>query len=680
MPAQPVSRVRNVMMFALVFCAGLAVTAAVADTLNAVSSSRGGQLGQLFALNDERQRMPDYYASLVPPQLAFASIYLHHYPESLADDGFVEAYTRLFYAEEFAQVQRSPEYRTSPFKRRSIIEGWRTRLADRETKESLTLNVFLPVMLNTNAYDFEAQTFPMAFALQEESPISSGVPGFACLKLDRTLDLNAYDVPESEVKSFLAKNRNSRIPGRGASIFVAVQLRITGKPGTKGAARPRCQLAAQVLSIDAVEYLGSDDYSTTYAVPGAVMTAYYSRAAAANTATAVQIPYDQREPSADAPVEARAFNLQTRKGLIVMPPAGTAPSWFVARDKILDALMDYGDFLTLGVYPSAFDGAAAARCMTQTYLTAEDDQRYFSDKTRRAAWRGATEFEQRRTDAAFKKDALPKLQARRVQTPQRFLILGDVTLPEYDFEQGGFWLNSLNATATVDTFFGHCFKRLQILPMADQLHQFWSIAPADAEAVLNGVPVSHTVGTRKIRTAYMATEVELVNLKSAQARRRDGSLAGQPPLRLKILSARLYADKELTREIFSPPIIRAAPSVLEAGMPDSIAYSRTYRIDYGGEGDYLRLLKARGDFEEWEWPQLLAQQQSRDARYYSFMKPNYRPQTMSADTVYAQDEQYTPFFPHGIEGRNSGLEAHTMTPEQMALFIAWAKRQAAALP
>ncbi len=189
---------------------------AAADTLNAIGNSGGGQLGQLLALTDDRQRMPDYHGSILPPQVKLARIYLHHYPESLEDDGFVEAYARHFFPEELASAQRSTDYKTSPFKRRSVINGGRTRLSNLDSSETLTLNIFMPAMLNTNQYDFDAQ-------------------------------------------AFMAQNRNSRLPGRGASIFVGVQLKITGKPRAEGAHPPRCQLAAEVLSIDALEYLSTDD-------------------------------------------------------------------------------------------------------------------------------------------------------------------------------------------------------------------------------------------------------------------------------------------------------------------------------------------------------------------------------------------------------------------------------------
>ncbi len=679
MSGQCVSHARSIALISLIAFTGMQSAAAATDTLNAVSSGGYGQLGQLYALTDDRTRMADYRASIVPAQVALASVYLHYYPESLADDGSVEAYTRQFFTDEFTQTQRSEEYRSSPFKRRSIVAGWRTRLQSMKTTESLTLNIFLPVMLNTNKYDFEKQAFPLTFALTEEAVISSGVLGLRCLKLDRTFRLDTYEVAETDAKAFMARNRNSRIADRGASIFVGVQLKITGKPETKGAARPRCQLAAEVVSIDALEYLSNEDYSESYASPGAVMTAYYSHTSAVAADAAVQIPYDRRTVVADAPAEAQAFNLETRKGLTIMPPKDVRPSWLGANAKILEALMDYGDFLALGVYPEAFVKAGPSRCMTRTYLTAEDDALYFGSDPRARGWSGATEFEKRRTDVAFKADALPKLLARAVKTPQRYLILGDVTLPEYDFEQNGFHFANLNSTASMSAIFGHCNNRIGLLPMADQLHEFWSISPADAEVMLDSMPVSRTVGTRNTRTAYLATEVELVNLKSARPLQHNASFIEQPPLRVKIISSRLYADKELTQEIFSPPIIRAAPSVLEAGIPDSVTNSKSYQIEYGREGNLLQQLKARGTFEEWEWPQLLAQQKLRDTWYYSLMRPNYRPHQVSPVAPYEQDPHYTPFFPHGTEDRKSGLRPHTMTEAQMALFIEWSKKQANAL-
>ncbi len=663
-------------------CTGTVAAAATANTLDTVTDSQGGNLGQLRALAEGRRRMSDYIGSIVPPQVALASIYLHYYPESLEDDGNVEAYARHFFNEEFNQITRSEEYRTSVFKRRSIIDGWRTRFASMETSETLTLNIFIPSMLNTNVYDFEADSFPLShpFKLSEESLISSGVFGLTCLKLDRTFSLKEYEVPESNVKAFMVENRNSPSAGRGASIFIGVQLKITGKPKSEGAARPRCSLAAEVNAIDVLEYNSSNDYSVSYARPGELMKSYYSRSAATSPSknSAVQVTYDERKLESDAPAAARAFNLEALKGLIVMLPKGGRSARLSMRSKAWKALTDYGNFLSLGIYPEVYGNVKFARCMTRQYLSAADDAKYFPDRPTGQGWRGNTEFEKRRSEAAFKRDALPELQARAVQAPQRFLLLSEVHLPEYSFEQNGFLFRNLNATATLEIIYGDCTGGLRLLPMADQLHEFWSIAPAEAEAILKSMAVSHKVGDRSIRTAYHATVVELVNLKSARPKPVNPLMQViQPPLRAKIISSHLYADEDLTRVIFSPSIIRAAPSVLEAGMPESVVYSKAYQIEYGSAGNLLYQLRARGgDLEEWEWPQLVKQQKYMDTRYYTLTQPNYRPQSMPPTALAEHDSQYTPFFPHGTEGEYLNY----MTDEQMALFKEWSRRQMAVLP
>ncbi len=667
---------------ALLVCALAAVSNSAANTLNAVGNGRNGQLGQLFALTDDRQRVADYYASLLPPQAELAGIYLRYHPDVLQDDRAVESFARLFFAEEVAQTLRSADYQTSPFKRRAIVEEWRTRLAGIETAETLTLNLFLPAMLSTNAYDFDKQAFPVTFLLPEEAALASGVAGLTCLKLDRTFELDAFAVPESEAEAFIVQNRSSRLPGRGASIFIGLQLKITGRPQAEGATRPRCQLAAEVVAIDALEYRSREDFSETYAWPGKVLTSFFSqRSAPVPVAHAtVQTTYDKRTLPADAPAEAREFNLKTRAGLILMPPKDINPGWLAESPEAREALSDYGNFIGLGIYPEAFVSARSARCMTRIYLTADDDAAYFPDRPMDQGWRGATEFEKKRTEAAFRAQALPKLQARAVHAPQRYLILGEVVLPEYDFEHNGFWLHGINATATMRLIFADCFAGLRLLPMADPLHEFWSIAPAEAETMLNSMPVERTVGTRNIRTAYLATEVELVNLVAARPRQGNSVFVEQPPLRLKIISSKLYSTADLDRVIHTPPVIHAAPSVLEAGLPDNAAYSKSYRIDYGNGSDLLQQLKTRGTFEDWEWPQLMRQQMTRDARYYLLIKPNYRPGTLSPAVLVEQDSRYTPFFPHGMEDAQSGLVDHRMTEAQKALFIAWAKQQASALP
>lgn len=662
--------------------------ATASSDMDVLGDSGGGHLGQFRALADGQRPMSDRNASILQPQVALASIFLHYYPESLEADSYVEAYARLFFNKEFTQTQRTEEYRTSLFKRRSIVDGWRTRLKSMETAETLTLNIFMPTMLNTNKYDFEAGAFPLShgFALRDEALISSGVHDLTCLRFDRTFTLKDYAVPENKVKSFLAENRNSRMPGRGASVFVRLQIRITGKPDFEGAVQPRCKLAAEVLAIDARQYRGTESgyYAADSARPGAIIATYFSRdaAPARGEDSAVQVTYDKRTLPDDAPAEARAFNLETINGLIVMPPQWGRSGWFAQKNKALEALSDYVNFLSLGEYPDAYYRATQGHCMTSNYLSAVEDEEYFAARPGSvgAAWRGKTEFEQRRSEAAFKSGALAKLQQRAVHAPQRFMVLAESHLTKYDFDKQGFKLPFLNTTAKIEQLYGDCLIGLHLLPMADQLHEFWAISPAEAEKVLNSIPVSHKVGNSNIRTVYHGTVVELVSLKSAAPRRRKLGTVPQPPLRLKIISSHLYADKELTQKIYSPPIIRAAPSVLEAGMPESVVYSKAYQIEYGG-ANLLSQLKARGgNYEDWEWPQLVKQQKYRDSLYYMLMKPHYRPSDMPPSEVTKIDTQYTPFFPHGLEGEELSYQLNTMTDTQKALFVEWQKRQMLAMP
>jgi hypothetical protein len=661
-------------------------TTKASRAMDVIGDSGGQHLGQFRALAAGQRPMSDRNASILQPQVALASIFLHYYPESLETDGYVEAYARLFFNKEFTTTQRSEEYRTSLFKRRSIIDGWRTRLKSMQTSETLTLNIFMPTMLNTNKYDFEAGTFPLShgFVLSDEARLSSGVHDLTCLRFDRTFTLKDYAVPENKVKQFLAENRNSRMLGRGASVFVRMQIKITGKPDIEGAVQPRCKLAAEVLAIDARQYRGTESgyYTADSARPGAIIETYFSRGVtpAPGEDSAVKVTYDKRTLPDDAPTEARAFNLETINGLIVMPPQHGRSGWFAQKSKALAALSDYANFLSLGEYPDAYYQATPGHCMARNYLSAAEVEKYFVAGGGSAGWRGKTEFEKRRNEAAFKSEALVKLQQRAVHAPQRFMVLGESHLTEYDFDKQGFRLPFLNTTAKVETIYGDCQIGLHLLPMADQLHEFWSISPAEAEKVLNSIPVSHKAGNTNIRTIYHGTVVELVSLPSAAPRRRELGTAPQPPLRLKIISSHLYADKELTRKIYSPPIIRAAPSVLEAGMPASVVYSKAYQIEYGGTNMLSRLKSRGGNYEDWEWPQLVKQQKYRDSLYYMFMKSNYRSRDIPPSEVTKIDTQYTPFFPHGMEGEELSYQMNTMTDAQKALFRQWSKRLMLAMP
>jgi len=664
-------------------------TAATASSdMDVIGDSGGRNLGQFRALADGQRPMSDRNASILQPQVALASIFLHHYPESLDGDSYVEAYARLFFNKEFMQTQRTEEYRTSLFKRRAIVDGWRTRLKSMETAKTLTLNVFMPTMLNTNKYDFKAGAFPLShgFVLGDEAVISSGVHNLTCLRFDRTLTLKDYAVPENEVKSFLAANRNSRMPGRGASVFIRLQIRITGKPDFEGAVQPRCKLAAEVLAIDARQYRGTESghFAADSARPGAIIATYFSRDAAPvpGKDSAVKVTYDKRTLPGDAPAEARAFNLETINGLIVIPAKEGSSGWFTQKTKAFEALSDYVNFLSLGEYPEAYYHATQGRCMTRNYLSAVEDEKYFSQdrSSARPGWRGATEFEQRRSEAAFKSEALVKLQQRAVHAPQRFMVLAESHLTEYDFDKQGFKLPFLNTTSKVEKLYGDCLVGLNLLPMADQLNEFWAVPPAEAEKVLNSIPVSRKVGNLNIRTVYHGTVVELVSLRSAAPRRRELGFQPQPPLRLKVISSHLYADRELTQKIYSPPIIRAAPSVLEAGMPKSVVYSKAYQIEYGG-ANLLSQLKARGgNYEDWEWPQLVKQQKLRDSMYYRSIQSHYRQSSRLRPEVTQADAQYTPFFPHGMEGEQLSYLRNTMTDKQKKLFVEWSKRQMLVMP
>jgi len=662
--------------------------ATASSGMDVIGDSGGRGLGQLRALADGQRPMSDHSAAILQAQVALASIFLHYYPESLDTDSYVEAYARLFFNKEFMQTQRTEEYRTSLFKRRSIVDGWRSRLKSMEKSRTLTLNIFMPTMLNTNKYDFEAGAFPLShgFVLRDEARISSGVHDLTCLRFDRMFTLTDYAVPETMVNSFLAENRNSRIPGRGASVFVRLQIRITGKPDIEGATQPRCKLAAEVLAIDARQYRGTESgyYAADSARPGAIIATYFSRDAtpAPGEGSAVQVAYDKRTLPDDAPVEARAFNLETINGLIVMPAQWGGSGWFAQKNEALEALSDYVNFLSLGEYPDVYSRATQGHCMTSNYLSAVEVEKYFSPRPGSvgAGWRGETEFEQRRSEAAFKSEALVKLQQRAVHAPQRFMVLAETHLTEYDFDKQGFKLPRLNTTAKIEKLYGDCRIGLQLLPMADQLHEFWSISPAEAEKVLNSIPVSHKVGNSNIRTVYHGTVVELVSLESAAPRRREVGFVPQPPLRLKIISSHLYADKELTQEIYSPPIIRATASVLEAGMPKSVVYSKAYQIEYGG-ANLLSQLKARGgNYEDWEWPQLVRQQKLRDSMYYRSISPHSRRPEMPPSEVTKTDAQYTPFFPLGRTGEELSYQLNTMTDTQKTLFVEWQKRQMLAMP
>ncbi len=458
--------------------------------------------------------------------------------------------------------------------------------------------------------------------------------------------------------------------GGGAGRF-EVAVSIAGKSDVQGITGPACQLAGKVESVAVYDDRAQPpDYTPETALPGPKIAGYFETAE-------IQPGSASRKQPGDSAQEVQDFDLYTHNGLIVLTAGGGSNGFYkdLASEASRKAERIYGEFVSIGLQPDYYTQFAVARCATEKFLTPVDYDAYFPRDVRARNWLGATEFEQRRVARAFRENALPKLTAKAVKLPQRYLLVGIIVMPEYDFGKGGFHFRGLNSSARRKELFTACgYRKLRIMPVSDQLHEFWNVDVNRAEAVLNTIPVHHVVGTRSVRLAYIATEVELRDASAIQPK-QQGSSVPQPPLSMRIISSTLYGDEDLTQPIWSPDIIRAKPAVLEVGLPATVERSAIYDIDYGAP-DQLQLLKAKGDLEEWEWIEVARQQSGRDNFYYSRMKPEAQ---QNVATPPSHDTEYQPFFPEGYDKSVSIYGYDGFTDEQKKLFKEWAKMQARVL-
>jgi hypothetical protein len=641
------------------------------DTLQFVTSGGGNAghpYGSMLLVSDNTRG--DMMTETADANHALSMTYLANYPETLDKDNAVDDYMRRLFMTEWRAASNTPAYR-NPIQRPQLMQEWRDKLSNLPKNATPTLRILVPKMISKSRYDLGTNEVPVSFQLPPEMTVSSGETRLRCITVDKELQVTSLPIGVNELDAFFASNQNNRVQGRTASVLFEVVISITGKPDVEGIARPACQLEGRVESVAAYEYRGeAPDYTPETALPGPKILDYFEEAE-------VQPTFANREEPDGSAQEAQDFNLLTHNGLIVLAAGGGSYGYYkdMISEDSLEAEQKYGEFLSIGLQPDYYTGFDAARCVTEMFLTPADYDAYFPRVGRADSWLGATEFEQRRIAQAFKDDALPKLTAQAVNLPQRYLLVGITVLPEYDFDKGGFHFRDLNPYARRKELYTACgAKKLYIMPVSDQLREFWNVDANKAEAVLNSIPVYSVVGNRNFRRAYVATEVELFDASTVQPK-QQGAFVPQPPLSMRIVSSTLYGDENLTQAIWSPHIIQAKPPVLEGGLPAAIQRSASYDIEYRGP-DQLQVLKTKGDFEEWEWLEVARQQLRRDTFYYSSMKPGSQRNVTAPPS---HDTEYRPFFPEGYDKSVSNLGYDGLTDEQKQLFKEWAKMQARAL-
>lgn len=659
---------RKVPVLFLFFLASICNADNTLQFVTAGGGNNGHPYGSFLRVVDDTRR--DMMTETLDANRELSLTYLANYPETLDKDNAVDDYMRRLFTDEWRAASNTPAYR-NPIQRPQLMQQWRDKLNALPKKATPTLRILVPKMMSKSRFDLATNEVPINFQLPPDMTVSSGASRLRCITVDKELLVKSMPIAVNELDTFFANNQNNRVQGHTAAVLFEVVISITGKPDVEGIARPSCQLAGNVESVAAYEYRGqAPDYTPETALPGPKILDYIEKAE-------VQPTFANREHSSDSAQEAQDFNLYTHDGLIVLTAGGGSYGYYknLISEDAQAAEHKYGEFVSIGLQPNFYTDFAQARCVTEKFLTPADYDAHFPRQGRADNWLGATEFEQRRVAKSFKDNVLPKLTAQAVKLPQRFLLVGIISLPDYDFDKNGFHFRDLNPYARRKELFTACgARRLNILPMPDQLHEFWSVDAGKAEAVLNSIPVDQVISNRNYRLGYLATEVELVDASSVQPK-QQGAFVPQPPLSMRIISSTLYGDEDLTQAVWSPDVIRAKPPVLEVGLPASVTRSASYDIDYRGP-DLLQTLKTKGNFEEWEWIEVARQQLRRDNFYYSRMKPG---SMRDVTAPLAHDTEYRPFFPEGYDKKLSTYGYDFLTDQQKQLFKDWAKMQAQAL-
>ncbi len=676
----------RVLLFLLASAAALQASAA--DSIDPAVLNLMSDGGGLTAMSDgtQPQRLTNQPRSLLIPIEQYSRLILHFYPEKLdapgkaafgrgnADTSTADFASALFRDEWRADTRATKDV----IARRDLVQRWYKRLKSMDMNPRTTIQVFWPVTLSPAGYDFAAETFPVygnnGFSIKTLPAAGS------CIQLDRTFELPSVKVPKDEADAFVARNRNTAAKGNSAAIFVAIQVTVTGRNELAPNDHRGCPLTARVDFIKGYEYVGLDRYryGARHANPGRQLATWYERdekAAIGTEASEVATPFHAQETPSAAAEEAHQFNLPTKFGLVVVGTGGSPTGKDAVNDPLARKNLEtYSDFLFMGAAPELFTEPNRALCVGGKYLEKDQRERFFVTTGRGvAAWPGDDEFETKRAQQAFVSTGLPQLVKRAVSPPRRFLVVSEMRLSPYDFQNSGFMLGQLNINAMFSLLRGPCSPHIINLGSGDYIETFWSMPPSDAEAMLLGLPSSQGSIGPSVRRVYLASEVELRMLPAVERIPGDLSSA-QVPVISRLVSSTLYADSELSQKLYSPKIYNTRPSVLEAGLPDTAIIGESYEFDYGVAPDFLQVLKVKGDLTANEWSRLANQQAMRDEAYNT----EAIGQAHKPGAPLSLDKNYTPFFPWRF-GSSAGYY-HALNDGQRALFQEWSRMQAAALP
>lgn len=349
-----------------------------------------------------------------------------------------------------------------------------------------TLHVFFPLQLNAQAYDTAKQAFPLysnrPFSVKNVNLGHRNVP-LRCIDLDRNFELKEFPVAAGDAEGFLNRNRDRPKPAFGATVFIGVNLTVTGKTIAKPGRPVKCKLTAQVNSIEGYEFKGMENrrYGVNTVSPGVRLTNFYAR----NVSDEAQVttPFKAQSVSEATGADAKAFELLTKNGLPLLSPRDALRGSVLLSDlDAIENLKTYADFLMLHTAPDMFKTPGVGNCFAREYPDAADYSAYFTGQGTSARWKGDNEFEIKRAQQAFYNELVPKLQNRASATPQRFLIVARINMPAYDFTHSGFRFTNLTPSANTNGFFGRCGIQQSYIRSVDWLEEFWPLAPDKAEA------------------------------------------------------------------------------------------------------------------------------------------------------------------------------------------------------
>ncbi len=625
------------------------------------SNNRG--FGQPRALNADGSRLNSQTPSedILMARKQLARVYLHYFPDAATkDENTIKQYAGIFYPQEYYEFNRA---RLNAFEQKKKINEWEKRLKAIKTTAPGPITLYKPVAFSRN-YDFDKQSFPININFDFMLPITTGISNWSCIELDKKFSLTQLRIPEAQAEKFMQANQSNR---NGSSIFIGYTLQITGLPEVTANQKPRCTFEAKLQSVKGYEYKGQvqQNYADYSAEIGKNIRDWISNP---NQEADIEVAYKYRQVADNAPAEAKQFNLLTREGLIQYPSSN---GYYQMPNEAGKALRQYVDFLQLSINPAYFENQGL--CYARHYLSKTEASQYLTSNGRN--WKGDTPFEQEASKQAFLQGPAKTLMAQAVKTPQRYILITESTLDNYDKNYQGFSTRPFVPKLSFTEMQGSC-SNLHIQATADFIEPFWDIAPAAADTLLNSLdkPGGHSYGGGEVlrRKIYIKSTVTLEALTAAKPQmRNENEIPQNPPLLMTIQSAGIYADEGLTRKVHELPLYHPPKPVLATGLPNKPKKMQTFVMDSRNTGYWA--LMAGKPLSERVTNDLLVDLMKSDAEFYAAITPYQNSQTKpTAPDIPAG---YIPFYP-----KSYTTYMDYMSPEHKEMALAWLKGSLSRMP